>query len=224
MKTLLVLFCSMVVAAPGAWSQSAYDPSGHAPKGRRVRAPRREHPDRRMGRPRRNLRPRPGYFLEPRRSCSRGFRFLILCRDARRSRRVRGGAVPFARIACGGERASPTATGGCEESVAAQASDVHGLAALDDRAVDEVDGLVAGDGDPGAAGHCVSVAPRGLPPSVAMAVTNSRPKAHKLCDADSRAMAERNPRWGAERLRGELLTEGAGCRLPVILPAAARAC
>src|SRR5712664_805952 len=130
--------------------------------------------------------PRPGYFLEPRRSCSRGFRFLILCRDARRSRRVRGGAVPFARIACGGERASPTATGGCEEPVAAQASDVHGLAALDDRAVDEVDGLVAGDGDPGAAGHCASVAPRGLPPSVAMAVTNSRPKAHKLCDADSR--------------------------------------
>ena|SRR5712664_2175438 len=61
-----------------------------------------------------------------------------------------------------------------------------GLAALDDRAVDEVDGLVAGDGDPGAAGHCASVAPRGLPPSVAMAVTNSRPKAHKLCDADSR--------------------------------------
>src|SRR5437870_3815842 len=129
---------------------------------------------------------RPGYFLEPRRSCSRGFRFLILCRDARRSRRVRGGAVPFARIACGGERASPTATGGCEEPVAAQASDVHGLAAPDDRAVDEVDGLVAGDGDPGAAGHCASVAPRGLPPSVAMAVTNSRPKAHKLCDADSR--------------------------------------
>src|SRR5712664_2719283 len=112
--------------------------------------------------------------------------FLILCRDARRSRRVHGGAVPFARIACGGERASPTATGGCEESAAAQASDVHRLAALDDRAVDEVDGLVAGDGDPGAAGHCASVAPRGLPPSVAMAVTNSRPKAHKLCDADSR--------------------------------------
>src|SRR6266436_3682802 len=80
---------------------------------------------------------RPGYFLEPRRSCSRGFRFLILCRDARRSRRVRGGAVPFARIACGGERASPTATGGCEEPVAAQASDVHGLAAVDDRAVGE---------------------------------------------------------------------------------------
>src|SRR3989442_10240673 len=76
----------------------------------------------------------------------------------------RGGAVPFARIACGGERASPTATGGCEEPVAAQASDVHGLAAVDDRAVDEVDGLVAGDGDPGAAGHCASVAPRGLPP------------------------------------------------------------
>src|SRR6266446_2928528 len=43
-----------------------------------------------------------------------------------------------------------------------------------------VDGLVAGDGDPRAAGHCASAAPRGLPPSVAVAVTNSRPKAHKL--------------------------------------------
>src|SRR2546425_11078174 len=129
---------------------------------------------------------RPGYFLEPRRSCSRGFRFLILCRDARRSRRVRGGAVPFARIACGGERASPTATGGCEEPVAAQASDVQGLAALDDRAVDEVDGLVAGDGCPGAAGHCASGAPRGLPPSVAVAGTSSPPKAVTTRDAGPR--------------------------------------
>src|SRR6267143_3168942 len=33
---------------------------------------------------------------------------------------------------------------------------------------DEVDGLVASDGDPGAAGHCASVAPRGLQPSVAI--------------------------------------------------------
>src|SRR5438132_12955122 len=29
---------------------------------------------------------RPGYFIEPRRSCSRGPLLLILCRDARRSR------------------------------------------------------------------------------------------------------------------------------------------
>jgi len=36
-----------------------------------------------------------------------------------------------------------------------------------------VDGFVAGDGDAGAAGHGASVAPGGLPPSVAMAVTNS---------------------------------------------------
>src|SRR5258705_10212550 len=97
-----------------------------------------------------------------------------------------GGAVPFARIARGRERASPTATGGCEESAAAQASDVHGLAALDARAADEVNGFVAGDGDPGAAGHCATVAPRRLPPSVAMAVTNSRPKADTLRDADPR--------------------------------------
>src|SRR5882724_9605355 len=120
---------------------------------------------------------RPGYFLEPRRSCSRGLLLLILCRDARRSRGVGGAAVPFAHIAYCRERASPTATGGCEESAAAQARDVHGLAALDDRAPDEVDGFVADDGDAGAAGHCASVAPRGLPPSVAMAVTTSRPKA-----------------------------------------------
>src|SRR5467141_4598216 len=87
---------------------------------------------------------------------------------------------PFAHIAYCRERASPTATGGCEESAAAQAGDVHGLAALDDRAPDEVDGFVADDGDAGAAGHCASVAPGGLPPSVAMAVTTSRPKADTL--------------------------------------------
>src|SRR5256885_16891384 len=96
------------------------------------------------------------------------------------------GQFRSARIARGRERASPTATGGCEESAAAQASDVHGLAALDDRAAHEVDGFVAGDGDAGAAGHCASVAPGGLPPSVAMAVTNSRPKADTLRDADPR--------------------------------------
>src|SRR6266446_813779 len=129
---------------------------------------------------------RPGYFLEPRRSCSRGLLFLILCRDARRSRGAGGAAVPFAHIAYCRERASPTATGGCEESAAAQAGDVHGLAALDDRAPDEVDGFVADDGDAGAAGHCASVAPRGLPPSVAMVVTTSRPKADTLRDADPR--------------------------------------
>ena len=57
---------------------------------------------------------RPGYFLEPRRSCSRGLLLLILCRDARRSRGVGGAAVPFAHIAYCRERASPTTTGGCE--------------------------------------------------------------------------------------------------------------
>src|SRR6267143_606249 len=103
---------------------------------------------------------RPGYFLEPRRSCSKGPLLLILCPDARRSRGFGGAAVPFAHIAYCRERASPTATGGCEESAAAQAGDVHGLAALDDRAADEVDGFAAGDGDAGAAGHCASVAPR----------------------------------------------------------------
>src|SRR6266849_3009892 len=40
--------------------------------------------------------------------------------------------------------------------LAAQASDVHGLAAADDRTADGVDGFVAGDGDAGAAGHCAS--------------------------------------------------------------------
>src|SRR5467141_1765384 len=93
---------------------------------------------------------------------------------------------PFAHIAYCRERASPTATGGCEESAAAQARDVHGLAALDDRAPDEMHGFVADDGDAGAAGHCASVAPGGLAPSVAMAVTTSRPKADTLRDADPR--------------------------------------
>src|SRR5216684_2392556 len=134
-------------------------------------------------------------FLEPRRSRSRCLLLLILCRDARCSRGFGGGAIPFARIACGGERASPTATGGCEEPAAAQASDVHGLAALHDRAADEVDGFVAGDGDAGAAGHCASVAPGGFPPSVAMAVTNSRPKADATLIRETTA---RNPSWGAE--------------------------
>src|SRR6202022_409782 len=62
--------------------------------------------------------------------CSRGLLLLILCRDARCSPGVAGGAVPFARIASGRERASPTATGGCEEPAAAQASEVHRLPAL----------------------------------------------------------------------------------------------
>src|SRR5882672_7295132 len=101
--------------------------------------------------PARDATVRPGYFLEPRRSCSRGPLLLILCRDARRSRGVGGAAVPFAHIAYCRERVSPTATGGCEESAAAQARDVHGLAALDDRAPDEMHGFVADDGDAGAA-------------------------------------------------------------------------
>src|SRR6266478_5822313 len=46
--------------------------------------------------------------------------------------------------------------------------------------------LVADDGDAGAAGHCASVAPGGLPPSMAMVVTTSRPKADTLRDADPR--------------------------------------
>src|SRR5260370_42056739 len=53
-------------------------------------------------------------------------------------------------------------------------------------AADEVDGFVAGGGDTGAAGHRASVAPGGVPASVAMAVTNSRPKADTLRDADPR--------------------------------------
>jgi hypothetical protein len=88
------------------------------------------------------------------------------------------------------ERASPTAAGGCEESAAAQARDVHGLAALDDCAPDEMHGFIAisdvrerncrttnptratehrgrvsmaHDGDAGTTGHCASVAPGGLP-------------------------------------------------------------
>ena len=65
-----------------------------------------------------------------------------------------GLAVPFAHIAYCRERASPTATGGCEESAAAQARDVHGLAALDDRAPDEMHGFVADDGDAGTTGQC----------------------------------------------------------------------
>src|SRR5882724_12207506 len=90
------------------------------------------------------------------------------------------------RVSLVAENEPPTATGGCEESAAAQASDVHRLAALDDRAADEVDGFVADDGDAGAAGHCASVAPGGLPPSMAMAVTTSRPKADTPRDADPR--------------------------------------
>ncbi len=111
---------------------------------------------------------------------------LILWRNARRSRAVDGRAIPFACVASGRERASPPATGSCEEPAAAQASDVHRLAALDHRAADEVDGFVAGDGDARAAGHGASLAPRGIPPSVAMAVTNSRSKAQPLRDVDPR--------------------------------------
>ncbi len=44
------------------------------------------------------------------RSCSRALLLLILCRDAGCSRRVGGGAIPFARIACGRERASPSSS------------------------------------------------------------------------------------------------------------------
>ncbi len=54
---------------------------------------------------------------------------------------------------------------------------------------------MAGDGDAGAAGHCASVAPGGFPPSVAMAVTNSRPKADATLIRETTA---RNPSWGAE--------------------------
>src|SRR5439155_10515101 len=50
----------------------------------------------------------------------------------------------------------------------------------------EMHGFVADDGDAGAAGHCASVAPGGLPPSMAMVVTTSRPKADTLRDADPR--------------------------------------
>src|SRR5882762_1017540 len=82
---------------------------------------------------------------------------LILCRDARCSRGVGGAAVPFAHIAYCRERASPTATGGCEESAAAQARDDHGLAALDDRAPDEMHGFVADDGDAGSQGARLSL-------------------------------------------------------------------
>ena len=92
---------------------------------------------------------------------------------------------PCAHIACR-ERASPTVAGGWEESAAAQARDVHGLAALEDRAPDDMHGFVADDGDAGAAGLCASVALGGLPPSVAMAVTTSRPKADTLRDTDPR--------------------------------------
>src|SRR5260370_24168654 len=81
-------------------------------------------------------------FLEPRRSRSRGLLLLILCRDARCSRGFGGGAVPFSRIACGGERASSTATGGCEEPAAMQAIDVNRLAALDVPPAYDVGGLV----------------------------------------------------------------------------------
>ena len=66
------------------------------------------------------------------------------------------------------------------------ANDVHGLAALDDRAPDEMHGFVAHDGDAGTTGHCASVAPGGLPSSMAMVVTTSRPKADTLRDADPR--------------------------------------
>src|SRR3989442_12203709 len=51
---------------------------------------------------------------------------------------------------------------------------------------DEMHGFVAHDGDAGTTGHCASVAPGGLPPSVAMAVTTSRPKADTLTAADQR--------------------------------------
>src|ERR1700730_1645330 len=87
-------------------------------------------------------------FLEPRRSCPRGLLLLILCRDARRSRGAGGAAVSFAHIARGRERASPTATGGCEETAAVPASDVHRLQRLDDRAAGEGGGFGAGGGGP----------------------------------------------------------------------------
>ncbi len=66
---------------------------------------------------------------------------------------------------------------------------------------------MAGDGNAGAAGHCASLAPGGFPPSVAMALTTSRPKADALRDADPRDDGAK-PKVGAERLRGELLKLG----------------
>jgi len=65
---------------------------------------------------------------------------------------------------------------------------------------------VAGDGDPGAAGHCASVAPRGFH-FCGDGGHELAAEAHKLCDADSRDGGTK-PKGGAERLRGELLKLG----------------
>src|SRR5882724_7401931 len=123
------------------------------------------------------------------------------------SRGVGDAAVPFAHIAYCRERASPTATHGCEKSAAAQARDVHGLAALDDRTPDEVDGFVADDGDAGAAGHSASWHREGFR---LLSQWRSRSGGRRPTPFASliREMAARNPRWGAERLRGELLKLG----------------
>jgi len=106
------------------------------------------------------------------------------------------------------ELSSDQATGGFEEPVAAQASDVTGSQRL------TIALLTRWTASWRATVTLVQPATvlrwhrEGFQPSVAMAVTNSRPKAHKLCARLIRAMAERNPRWGAERLRGELLKLG----------------
>src|SRR5882762_4579484 len=78
-----------------------------------------------------------------RRLTTRAASCWYLTADARRSRGVGGGALPFASIARRGERTSPAATGGGEVPAAGQASDVHWLAAPDHRGADEVDDRVA---------------------------------------------------------------------------------
>jgi hypothetical protein len=60
------------------------------------------------------------------------------------------------------------------------------LAAPDHRGADQVDDRVADRGSAGAARHCASMAPGGLPTSVARAVASSRPKADKPRRAHSR--------------------------------------
>ena len=66
---------------------------------------------------------------------------------------------------------------------------------------------MAGDGDAGAAGHCASVAPGGLRLlwRWQSRARGRRPTRHAPL---IREMAARNQRWGAERLRGELLKLG----------------
>src|SRR5882724_5550233 len=150
---------------------------------------------------------RPGYFLEPRRSCSRGLLLLILGRDARRSRGVGGVAVPFAHIAYCRERASPTAAGGCEESAAAQRMMFTGSQRLTIALLTRC-----------TASWRTTVTL--VQPATVLRwhregfrllwrwqsrARGRRPTRHAML---IREMAARNQRWGAERLRGELLKLG----------------